>query len=139
MRQPVEKEIDGHSITITMLQPDKALKILTRLVKVVGEPLAVFAEAGGLEAAVTGDLIKKAVQSLGEKLDEDDVVKTVMELMDCVIIGGKQGKAVFNVHFAGNLGHLFKVLAAVLEVQFGDFLGEIVALRRQSDAMKSRK
>lgn len=139
MRSPEEREIDGHSITITMLPPDQALKILTRLVKVVGEPLAVFAEAGGLEAAVTGDLIKKSVQALAEKLDEDDVVKTVKELMECVLIGGKQGKQVFNAHFAGNLGHLFKVLQAVLEVQYGDFLGELVALRRLSSATKPQK
>lgn len=118
----VTKLIDGENYTITTLPPTMALKLLTRLVKLIGEPMSML--YGDSEAKVAS-VLPKAVNALAMRLNEDEVLGLTQELLKGVLYRGQNIQ--FELHFQGRLGHLFKVLGATLEVQYGDFLGVMLA------------
>ncbi len=122
MRNVIEKNIDGTDYTITMLPADKAVILFTRLTKLIGKPLSNLVASGGMDAEVSGKLIGLCIEGLSENLDEEVVLKTIKDLLASTMVGNQMLDKVFNVHFAGRIGHLFKVVWAVLEVQYKDFL-----------------
>ena len=132
MRETKEVVVDNHTYTIGQFTPSKGLKILVRLSKIAGQPLAMMADSfkgkGMLDSDVNGELLGRAIQALTMNLDEATVEQTVKELLQGVLRDGKPLN--FEIDFAQRYGHLFKVLGAVLEAQYGDFFGAIVAMRR---------
>lgn len=129
-RDVTERTVDGEEYTFTQFGATKSMKVLTRLSKIVGEPIGKV--AGGIEPGksmldqdLDGQLIGAAIKALTDNLDEDVVVNTVKELCSCVLYKGGTLDKTFDIHFQGRLGHLFKVVGAVLEVQYGDFLGAL--------------
>ncbi len=136
MRLTQEKEVDGIVYEITQFSATKSLRLLTRLASYFSEPIGVIVDKGGLDANLSSDLVSKMAKSLFEKLDESQVEKTVKELLEGVRCEGKQ--ILFDTHFQGRLLHLFKVLKAVLEVQYNDFFVEINKLNTNTQtALKS--
>jgi len=152
MLERVEKQIDDHVYSFAHLPAQEALRVLTKLTKIVGEPLAIAVGAlmkddkterklgedglplpaepkkGLLERDVDPEVFGKAARSLIEKLDEEEVIAIVVKLTtQQVLCDGIEIKN-FNTHFTGQLGHLFKVLAAALEVQYGNFFGAMIGL-----------
>ena len=131
MREPIEKTIDGEQYTFYQLPPKKSLKLMTRLVRIIGAPIS--AALGdlpdgqvNLEMILESDLnLGAIVGALCDRLDENEVEAIVDALLSQVIHAG-QGEVSkkFDVLFAGRLPHLFKVLGAALEVEYGDFLAE---------------
>ena len=122
MRAVVEKDIDDLHYTITMLPASEGLAIFTRLIKLVGKPFAALSNSGGLDAEVSAKLLGLALEALAENLDEEVVQKTIKDLMKSAIVNGQQASKIFDVHFAGRMGHMMKVLVFILEVQYKDFL-----------------
>jgi hypothetical protein len=129
MREPVEKTIDGEKYTFCQLPAKKSLKLLTRLVKIVGPSLgaAVGSVAEGdidIQTVLDRHLdLGAVVAALCDRLEENEVEAIVDTLLSQVIHAG-QGEVSqkFEVLFAGRLPHLFKVLAAALQLEYGDFL-----------------
>lgn len=122
------KTIDGEEYEFSKFGAKKSIKILRRLLGIVGEPLALaLASAKGsgkiLDKDIDPGMLSGAVRALIERADED----TVLSLMDdlcgesACLCNGK--KVLFDTHYEGRLPHLFKVLAASVEVQYGDFFG----------------
>jgi hypothetical protein len=137
MLEPVKKTIDKIDYTALPLPARQGLQLLTKLTKMVGDSALVFA-ARGFEDIKNGngvdfEVATYAVQRLVEKLDERDVLSTVLEILDCVHCIEAQGdlsdEVKFDMHFRGKMLHLFKVLQFALEVNFRDFF----------DAVPSRK
>jgi len=130
-RDLVKKVIDGETYGFQQFGAKQALKVLTRLTKIVGEPMALAFTAAKGEGKLSTrdidpDILASAVRALMERLDEDNVVDLVETLTAShLLCNGKQ--IVFDVHYEGKLGHLFKVLMAALEVQYGNFFGEFLA------------
>ena len=127
MRETVKKTIDNQEYEFGQFPATGSLKILTRLAKIVGDPLGMFATAFGsdpkknfLDQNISGDVINKAVKILVSNLDENEVIDIVKALMSQVLCEGKP-IVNFDVHFQGRLGHLFKVIKACIEVQYSDF------------------
>lgn len=142
MTELKKKIIDGDQYEFTQFGAKKSLRILMKLSKIVGKPLAIaatMAKGPGsiLDKEVNPDLIGEAVGALTEKLDEDEVLDLLEELSsrDTVLCNGK--KIDFNSHYENRLDHLFKVVAAALEVQYGNFLGAFNVLRVQNKAPTS--
>jgi len=137
-REAVDKIIDGTNYTITQFGATKSMKLLTRLSKIVGEPLGEIASGFDskknlLDQEFDGKMIGHAVKALVDNLDEDHVVDTLKQLLSCVLHNGATLDKTFDIHFQGRLGHMFKVVFAALEVQYKDFLGgigELVSLNR---------
>lgn len=80
----------------------------------------------GMGAHVTGDLLSKAVRALSEKMGDKTVSDLARELVETTRCDNKV--ILFDTHFAGRIGHLFKLLAAIVEVQWKDFFSELTAL-----------
>lgn len=90
-------------------------------------------EGGKMTGKEQTQLLGGAVRALVERLDEDEVLKTIKDLVDTAECDGK--KIIFETHFQGKIGHLFKVIFAVLEVQYSDFLGEALSMVEGSGLM----
>lgn len=86
----------------------------------------------------TADVLAKAVRVLIERLDEDEIVDIVKTLVASKCDGQP---IVFDEHFIGVPMHLFKVVGAALEVQFGNFIDAITEIapvrRRTASGIKS--
>lgn len=138
-KQPVKATIDGLVFEFFPLPPRTAIKIMARLTKLIGEPIgalgdAAFSGAKGAEkgkilaqilSANLDDGLAKAMRSLSDRLDEDEVYQTI-ELMIEGVQGkmpGDQGTRPLNVDvdFEGEIGLLFKVIGKYLEVNFKSF------------------
>ncbi len=136
MRYDQEVSVDGESYMVHAFPATKALKILTRLTKLVGEPLSVF--GGGIDGKAE-ELIPKAVRALAERLDENDVELLVKDILRSVSHGGVSVADKFETHFQLKFGHLFKLLASVLKFQYGDFFSVLAASAPQAVASKPSK
>lgn len=132
MRNPVEMMIDGEQYTFCQLPPKRSLKLMTRIIKIVGAPLGAAlngAKSGqvDLKAVMEADIdLSMIVTALCDRLDENEVEAIVDELLSQVIhVGGGEVSKKFDAHFAGRLPHLFKVVGQALKVEYGDFLAAV--------------
>ena len=116
MREAQDVTIDGESYTITMMPAGKASKMLVRLGKVFG------GSVGGLFKNKDTDVeeaIGPAIEGIFANMSEEMFDKTSRELVDCALYNGS--KIAYDVHFAGRLLLLMKVLKEVLKVNYHDF------------------
>ena len=108
----------------------KAVKLGIKLSKIGGGSMAMIMSSGGLEAKITPEFIGQVVESVVLKLDEDESEIILREILSTtyVMTGGKRMNVrdIFNTHFSGQLGHLFKVLGEVLSFQYDNFFAVLV-------------
>lgn len=159
MRELVAKEIDGKVYEFEQFRTSVSLRVLAKLTKVLGEPLAMAMssffktakpsneaqkldpETGVpipskkiLDQEIDSNALTKAIGLLIERLDEVDVVDLVEQLAAKGVLCDHK-PIVFDLHYRGDIGHLFKVVAAALEVQYGNFIGAITGPLSQAKAM----
>lgn len=126
MQGTKEVSLNDTNYTFTQMPPTRALKVLNRIIKMVGPGVAQIWAGKGLDAG-TDEAIPKVVQGLCNNMDEDKVIALIKdEIMDTVLIGGAKGSKVFDNHFTGKLGEMFKVMGIALEHNYKDFLSETV-------------
>ncbi len=136
MRQFIPFEVDDVHYQMLHLPVSKSIKVLTRLTKMVSEPIgkAVSAVQSGenttsiLDQDIDMDLIGQAITALGDRLDESMVWNTMLELLSTVEKENDQGgftKIAPEVDFQGKPGHLIKVVTNVITVNYADFLGPV--------------
>lgn len=124
MIQTEKRLINGHEWQVTQWPGRHALRMQTRLAKIVGP--AVAKAADGLDRT-SGSVLESeldvggVVSALVDRLDEQVVDQLVADLLNSTRIDGKEAARpeVFDVVFAGNLGELYQGLAFVIEVNFG--------------------
>lgn len=132
-RELIQKTIDGKLYEFSQFNTTVSLRVLARLTKIVGEPIAIA--LGGAKKVdkksddladkdVTGEVFGKAVKALVDRLDENEVVNLV-KLLTSEQVLCDNSKIVFDDHFCGDIGHLFKVIVGALEAQYGNFFGGI--------------
>lgn len=130
MREPVDKVIDGETYTFCQLPPKKSLKLLTRLLRIIGPTVGAAMEGigagnlGNVAALIGADIdLSVIVTALCDRLDENEVEAIIDTLLSQVIHNG-QGEVSkkFDALFGGRLPHLFKVVGEALRVEYGDFL-----------------
>jgi len=124
-RQLVEKFVDDEKYQISQFGTTESLKVLTRLSKILGPSFSVAIAGSKIEdAKAQTEILGKAVGELTSRLDEEEVINLIKKLVDCCL-KGEGSKINFELDFQGRLGHLFKLVKAVLEVQYGNFFQEI--------------
>lgn len=138
----VEKDfsLDGEDYKIIMFPAEQGLKVLTKLVKIVGEPMMELAKMQQDKTAMY-DHLASAIRSLALKLDDDNVVSLCKTLCSCVIKGGDGSMTLdrkFNLHFQGRLGHMFKLLVEVVNHNYADFL-DVLALQSAGSAPTAKQ
>lgn len=144
MRKPHERTIDEVEYVMMEMNPFKSSAILTRLLKILGKPIASMISGidkkegeSLMNSNFDEKLIGAAVEELSTRLNEKDVEKLMKDLLVKDLITYKtedmeEFKKIANVenHF-GKFGllHLFKVVKFALEVNFGDFFGGLADLK----------
>lgn len=114
MRESKAKVIGKYEYTVTQLPATEARHVFTMLARVFGSA------AGSAEpiAALMAEI----------KDDNLDVLCKKFSSQTFVAINSKQSPLladVFDEHFAGDIGGMFKWLAFCLEVNFGNFFAEL--------------
>lgn len=128
MREPVRKVIDQQAYVFHQMPAKASLKLLTRIIKIVGAPIG--AGVGSMGGA--GDMLEReinlesVVTSLCDRLDENQVERIIDELLSQARHEGEgevSAPHTFEALFGGNLPHLFKVVMAAFEAEYGNFFG----------------
>jgi len=127
----VDKEIDGHTYSFEVLGAKESVKLMRKLIRLVGQPFAMlFTSAEGegdlLKKKIKPDVLGLAVKALTENIDSDEVDAIIENLAatKCLCDGKKIN---FDQHYKQKLGHLINVVKAALEVQYGNFLAEVLS------------
>lgn len=127
-RELVEKYVGDQKYQIAEFGTTESLKMLTRLSKILGPSFSMAMSGAKLkDKQAQTELFGKAVGELTQRLDEEEVVALAKKLVECCL-KGEGAKINFEMEFKGKLGHLFKLLKAVLEVQYGNFFQEMSEL-----------
>lgn len=128
-----DRTIGEHIYTVRQLSATPAYSLLNKLLKIVGPSFGALSDDGGLQ---------KAVQELVTRMDEGEVTKIIKTMISCCEVQLPEGKGVmpldkiFETHFhGGNLGEMFKLLLAVLEVNYADFFDLLANAKTKAAAM----
>jgi hypothetical protein len=139
VRKTTETSIADHKYTIGHWPVDKQVEILTKLTKLLGEPIVRILILGGkkeVEGETAGfmdnpqimDAVASSFSSLVLRLNEGEVKQLLRDIVtDQVLCDGKPFE--YNTHFMGRIGHLFKVALAVVRHQYADFLDVLPVLK----------
>ena len=145
------KEIDGLTFTVTQFPGGRAARIWARLVKLIGEPLGAlvqgFAASGSASLNAIPD-ISGTVKKLVDNLDAPTFEGLVKELLASTAVqgvgpdgnqraGNLSENNLFDAVFAGRMALMFKVIAFVLQENYGDFFGMFAALQPAASATKT--
>lgn len=131
-----EVAVDGQTYSFEKWGAEEALKTLIKISKIAGKPIGLFLgvlldkkEDGEslIDKELKSDMLAVAIESLTANLDEDVCVALIKKLTsDKVWCANKPIN--FNTHYEDKLDHMFKVVAAAVEVQYGNFFVALTAL-----------
>jgi hypothetical protein len=130
MQDIVKETIDGQAYEFYYLPPSKAIRILTRLAKLVLGPFGLAIGGGGTSLAnLAGSEITldKAFEKLSENLSEEEVERTIKELLSYVRLGTGMEMQI-DIQFQGKIMHMLNVTRKALEVNYQDFFVGISAI-----------
>lgn len=130
-----EREIGRYTYRVTQLTAKPARQMLMRLINVIGPSFgAMFDGKASLTQILATDIgIGSGITQLTTRLTEDELEYVIGVLVREKTIAyhdsGKcptlENQSSWDLHFTGELGEMFKVLAFSLEVNFKDFLGAL--------------
>lgn len=136
-----EVEIDDKKYEFEKWGAEESLSNLIKLSKIIGKPLGLAIGAFKQEEKeetslfdtdmkdINIDMLGLALQALTENLDESACIALIKKLSSQhVLCDG--AKINFNTHYADRLDHLFRVVGAALEVQYGNFFAAVLGLAR---------
>jgi hypothetical protein len=155
-----QKEIDGVVYEVGQFPAREAGKILTALGGIIGPSLGQLGGEGEpkenareitsfLDIDIGIAAIGRAIATLFSRLTEDRVNDLVFRMLQTTRIladdggafGDPKGEALYDVHFAGRLSSVIKLIVFVVEVNYADFFGirDIGSLTDKIlDGLKSR-
>lgn len=118
---------DTINVSVTPFVGSFGLELFTRAVTTLAPIAMPFIMANDKESVLDNEIdLNKVINTLTQKINEKTVLRTVMDLLSGTLIDGKEAnkKANFDIIFAGEYATLAKILKFVVEVNYGDFLGE---------------
>lgn len=142
-RELIQKEVDGRLYEFQQFTTTVALKTLSQIVQLVGEPLAALGLGDAGKQILQREVdLEKAAKALVAELagaGTDDAIKVIKSLVSGDHVLCDHNKVLFDDHFRGpdGLSHLFRVVWAALEAQFGNFLGAVSARLPVAPAAKA--
>ena len=119
--------IGDHSVEIFQLPVPVSLKVLTRLTKILSKPIGSAISGDSKKSALDKEIDFSAILGgLGDRLDEEIVISTILMTLPYVTVDQKPVNSLESFDDFGVI-FLLKVMAKVLEVNYGDFLGGFLA------------
>lgn len=140
MQRTKEIEVQGVKYKVTQFVATKSVTIFEKVLKLIGSPVGMLANS--LEEEVTGDLVSKAIGAMTENLDpvrDIPLFKDILSTSQIVEEDGTHREINFDIDFAGRIGHLFRVLYAILEFQYSDFLAVVADAKSMVSAAPKKK
>jgi len=119
-------EINGVEYTINTIVATRALSLQPQIMKLIGRSLVAFFEGNDgsaktpdAVAKLEGEVMKKIVDTLIEDVEKVNIVDLAKNLIAC---GATKGTMSINFdnEFSGNLGTLYKLLFAIIKMNFLD-------------------
>jgi len=140
VRKDKDFYIDEVHYLATQYPAKQALTLLVRLSKIIGKPLGILT-AQTDDENVKKNLIGEAIDALTQRIDADETLNLVEQILKCVSIfdGDTNRPIVFDIDFQGKLGHLFRLLKEILSFQYADFLGDLAAITPKIPASKKQE
>lgn len=137
-----EVDVDGIGYEFEKWGADESLDTLIEISQLVGKPVgmaisAIFGKEGlekELDPNLMGTLFDSLFQNFSKEKTKPIIKKLCSEKVMC-----KGRKITFNEHYQDKLMHCFKVVQANLEVQYGNFFEELLALLKVRGMMRSGK
>jgi len=141
-RKTETKTIGDYEYIFTQFDPRKSLRVLTKLGRYLGEPIAhVLSKKDPnkslLEADLGDAIFGEAITKVFTNIGDEDLFALAADICSSVVLTkGPTGEmtgtlkdTVFNDHFTGATGlrRMFAVLKEALGVNYGDFLGDVAA------------
>lgn len=120
------QEINGVEYTINTIVATRALSLQPQIMKLIGRSLVAFfdsqdgsAKTPDAVAKLEGEVMKKIVDTLIEDVEKVNIVDLAKSLIAC---GATKGTMSINFdnEFSGNLGTLYKLLFAIIKLNFLD-------------------
>ena len=111
-----KKVIGSTTYLVTQIDAVSALKIQTKLIKIIGP--GIFGLADGKP---TTEKLKKIVPALMENFDDEIVNELVLKLFEKNVfyeVDGQPRVLDFATHFTGKIMEMWQVAAFILEVNF---------------------
>jgi hypothetical protein len=125
-----ERVIDGMTFRVTQLPAMRGVKMLNRLVRILG-PAAGRAFAGADPSAGLGGLdvgaLGGAVAALTERLSDDELESIIRTLLETATVDNTPLLPVFDLKLQGRMGSLLKLLGFALEVNYSNFTSVLAA------------
>lgn len=125
MRHTHEREIDGTRWTVNEFSATEGLRLLTRLTKLCGAPVAKLLGSipkGGVASLLDSEIdfgaLGAAVMELVSVLDEREVEELAKRILANTLAGGEDCGRRFDTVFQGRYATLGKVVMFVLEVNY---------------------
>lgn len=119
-----KKVINGVTYLVTEMDAFRALKIQTKLIKILGPGIS------GLKVGKTlNETLLNIVPKLAENFDDELVNQLVLDLFESNVFYEKNGTSLsidFSTYFRGKVFDMWKVVGFILEVNFN--LGEFIKL-----------
>lgn len=113
MIQKRDKEIDGHTYTVSQFPARQGLEIKVSLLKLIGPGIAALVDG---KQGVSSEAMHRAVADLTSKLDAS-TVSLIFRLLQFTRRDGKEiTEASFDTDFAGEYESLYKVVFFVIDV-----------------------
>lgn len=112
------KDIDGVKYSVRMLPPKVARRMLVEMAKVAGPVLGALTKKG-LETEVN---FQEVFEGVSENLTPELLDVHMSLLTDVSEADGVPLKTIFDVHFMGKVGLMFKWYLFALQVNFEDFI-----------------
>jgi hypothetical protein len=118
----------GHSYEFHMLDPITASDMLTDIQKILAPAIGAIwggeQDESGTVSMDSGQL-SKALSELMDRIDNKQKNEMMMKLAEKTYVDGTNLKSIFNVHFHGKIGQMYKWFFHALEAQFSDFFEEL--------------
>ena len=132
-------EIGGATFSVAPIPPIQAAGILAKLQRLILPPLAGLTKSGNtsnleslMNADLSGDNLYNALMSLSNAITEEELQGLIRAILreDCIAVeywfedkkySGQLDQNKINNIFAGKIFDMFKLMAKVIEVTYGDF------------------
>lgn len=113
------KIIDGTEYFVTQMTAIEALKIQTKIIKLLGSGLQNLITFDN--TTFTPEAIKSLLGAIADNFDDDLANTIVLDLFKRNIFYQKDDRKIsveFSTHFAGKMPEMWQVVAFILEVNF---------------------
>lgn len=127
--------VNEKQYTIKMFSPTKATKLFASLVKLIGAPLALMADAKN-EDGKEGEMLSKALIALGANLKEDDFELLLKNILSGAIYENQPLDTIFDKHFNGGIGAAFLIAGEVIKFNYKDFLSVLPGGKKLLEAVE---